>query len=275
MAGLASAAVDRLAVLTMPFPLAHPAVVLPLWRIRWLSLSALMLGCLTPDVSYALPGGGWTGLAHSLPGTIWFCLPVGLLAYVLFRTIREPLATRLPAPHREVLMPLCRGREHSWFAIAISVWIGACSHVLLDALTRESQMLVPHLVGLRNEIAAIEREGIRFSRLLWFALSGAGLVALVMTYAWLIRKRTGRWSWFDRKEWARYAAWIAFVLVPLLVITFGTANPVRHWPWRYRFQHFVHDTMAMYLVVLSGLILILGILLRLRQFVLHRPAPPE
>jgi hypothetical protein len=111
--------------------------------------------------------------------------------------------------------------------------------------------------------------------LLWFALSGAGLVALVMTYAWLIRKRTGRWSWFDRKERARYAAWFALVLVPLLVILFGIENPVRHWPWRYQVQHFVHHTMATYLVVLSGLILMLGILLRLRQGVVPRPAPPE
>jgi len=259
----------------MPFPLAHPAVVLPLWRIRWLSLSALMLGCLTPDFSYALPGVGWITLAHSFPGTFWFCLPLGLSAYVIFRAIREPLATGLPAPHRQVLLSLCRGRRHSWFAIAISVWIGACSHVLLDALTHESQMLVPHLVGMRNEIAAIERVGIRFSRLLWFALSGAGLVALVMTYAWLIRKRTGRWSWFDRTESARYAAWIAFILVPLLIIAFGTENPVRHWPWRYRVQHFVHHTMALYLVVLSGLILMFGFLLRLRQLVVPRSAPPE
>jgi hypothetical protein len=234
-----------------------------------------MLGCLTPDVSYGLQGGGWTGLAHSFPGTIWFCLPVGLLAYWLFRTIRRPLASRLPSPHRQVLLPLCRWRRHSWFAIAVSLWIGACSHVLLDALTHESQMLVPHLVGMRNEIAAIERVGIRFSRLLWLGLSGAGLGALIIAYAWLLRKRTGRWSWFDRKESARYAAWIAFVLVPLLVIAFEADSSVRHWPWRHRVQHFVHDTMALYLVVLSGLIIMLGIVLRLRQLLLPRSAPQE
>jgi hypothetical protein len=259
----------------MPFPLAHPAVVLPLRRVRWLSLSAMMLGCLTPDVSYCFRGSEMSRLAHTLQGTIIFCLPVGLLAYALFRAIREPLAALLPAPHRQVLMPLCRAPAHSWVAIVASVWIGACSHILLDALTHESQILVPHLVGLRNEIAALERRGFQFSRLLWFALSGIGLVALVFFYACLIRERTGRWAWFDRKETARHVVWLALILLPLMVTIFGTRNPVRHWPWRYQLQHFVHETMAVYLVVISALIILLGIGLRLRQALALRGAPQK
>jgi hypothetical protein len=216
-----------------------------------------------------------TRLAHTPQGTIIFCLPLGLLAYALFRAIREPLAALLPAPHRQVLMPLCRAPAHSWVAIVLSVWIGACSHILLDALTHESQILVPHLVGLRNEIAAFERRGFQFSRLLWFALSGIGLVALVFFYACLIRERTGRWAWFDRKEIARYVVWLGLILLPLMVIVFGTRNPVRHWPWRYQLQHFVHETMAVYLVVISALIILLGIGLRLRQALALRGAPQK
>ncbi len=257
----------------MPFPLAHTAVVLPLRKFKWLSLSAMMLGCLTPDVGYGLNFEGSSRFAHSAMGSVLFCLPVGLAAYWIFRMIREPLATRLPAPHREVLLPLCRGRVHSWSSIAVSVWIGACSHILLDGLTHESQMLVPHLIGLRSEIAAFERERFYFSRVLWVALSGLGMGVLAFSYAWLIRKRTGRWAWFDRRETGRYAAWFALILLPFFVVAFGTENPVRHWPWRYQVEHFVYDTMALYLVVISVLMILFGFALRLRRvFAFRNPA---
>lgn len=258
----------------MPFPLAHPAVVLPLRHVRWLSLSAMMIGCLTPDISYGLRSGSLPRMAHSFAGTFWFCLPVGLLAYLLFLTIRAPLARCLPAPHRQAIIPLCQ-RRPSWVAISISLWIGACSHILLDALTHESQMLVPHLVGFRNEIAAIERKGIRFSQLLWFAFSFLGVAALIFAYARLLRKQTGSWSWFDSREKLRYTAWIALVLVPLLIVMIGFENPVHHWPWRYRLEYFVYHTLAMYFVVLGALILLLGIILRLSQLLVPRLRPPQ
>jgi hypothetical protein len=255
----------------MPFPLAHPAVVLPLRRIPWLSLSAMMIGCLTPDVSYGIRTTGMTRLAHSLAGSFVFCLPVGLLAYVMFRMIREPLAALLPSPHRQVLTALCRGPRHSWISVIVSIWIGACSHILLDLLTHESKLLVPHLVGAQSQIAAIDREGYRFSRILWFALSFAGLSALAISYVLLLRKHTGSWALIDRRELGRTALWLVAILVPFLVILFGTENPVRYWPWRYRVQRFLYTTMAWYLVVMVVLTVGVGLMLRLAQFLNSRP----
>jgi hypothetical protein len=249
----------------MPFPLAHPAVVLPLRKIPWLSLSAMMIGCLTPDVSYGIRNGSMTRFAHSMAGSFLFCLPVGLLAYVMFRIIREPLAALLPSPHRQVLTALCRGRRHSWISIIVSIWIGACSHVLLDLLTHESKLILPYLVGAHDRIAAIELEGRRFSRILWFALSFAGLTALAVSYVLLLRKHTGSWALIDRRELGRTALWLAAILVPLLVILFGTENPVRFWPWRYRLQRFLYTTMAWYLVVMVALTVSVGLMLRLAQ----------
>jgi hypothetical protein len=233
----------------------------------------MMLGCLTPDVSYAF-SGGVSRLAHTLSGSVLFCLPVGLLGYGLFRAIREPLAGLLPAPHRQVLLPLCRQRDPSWLAIPVSIWIGACSHILLDMVTRESQMLIPHLVGLQNEIAAIEREGFRFSRLLWYALSAAGLGTLFVAYALLIRKQTGRWTWIDRRDWVRTAGWLAALLLPLLMIALVGGSPGRHWSWRYHLHHFVYGTLTIYLVVICSSLILLGLILRLRQ-AWASPSPQE
>jgi hypothetical protein len=97
----------------------------------------------------------------------------------------------------------------------------------------------------------------------------------MVAYALVIRRRTGRWSWFDPKEKLRYAAWICFILVPFLIVTFGLENPARHWPVRYRLEYFVYYTMALYLVLLSGLILLVGLILRLRQLLALRESPQE
>jgi hypothetical protein len=235
----------------------------------------MMIGCLTPDVSYGIRNGSMTRFAHSLAGSLVFCLPVGLLAYWIFRVIREPLAALLPAPHRQVLTQLCRDRHHSWIAIVISVWIGACSHILLDLLTHESKLLVPHLVGAQNQIAAIEREGHRFSRILWLALSITGLGSLVTAYILLIHKRTGHWTMMDRNETGRAALWLVAMLLPFFVLLFGTENPVRHWPWRYRIQHFLYNTLALYLVVMVILITAVGLSLRLCQTLGRRSCRQE
>jgi hypothetical protein len=64
----------------MPFPLAHPAAVLPLRRVQALCFPALVLGSLTPDFGYLF--ADLSRLSHHLLGSLLFCLPAGLLAYL-------------------------------------------------------------------------------------------------------------------------------------------------------------------------------------------------
>ena len=78
----------------MPFPLAHPAAVLPLRRFKWLNFSALVIGALVPDIGYAFPEG--SGLSHHTLGSILFGLPVGLLILTAFYALRASLVGRMP-----------------------------------------------------------------------------------------------------------------------------------------------------------------------------------
>lgn len=94
----------------MPFPIAHPAAVMPLRRYcpRWLSLPALIIGSVSPDAGYLFGEKGAGGFSHGFLGSFGFCLPAGLLMVALFYSLRAPLAGILPAPYQRALLPLCK-----------------------------------------------------------------------------------------------------------------------------------------------------------------------
>ena len=128
----------------MPFPLAHPAAVLPLRRCspHWFNFAALVIGSITPDLSYCLQKYGADLLAHSLRGCFFFSLPVGWVLVWVFYSIAEPVVSLLPAPHRQALAPLCRKLSQPWFVVPLSVLIGAGTHVLWDSVTHETGWFV-------------------------------------------------------------------------------------------------------------------------------------
>jgi hypothetical protein len=267
-------------LVAVPFPLAHPAAVLPLRRVRFLSLGAMMIGSLTPDVGYLFSGTRIPGLAHSVPGSFMFCLPIGLVGYAVLRLIREPLAAMLPSPHRQAVLPHCRPQPWAWWAVIVSTLLGAWSHIALDALTHESQMLMAQFSLLQEELALLQREGIRVPRVLWTGLSVAGIVWLLWTYARFLRVQTGRWAWFGRAEAGRYLALGAVAGLPLIAVALGTAEGAQYLSWRYLIRYHVYHTLTVYLVVISALILAVGLGLRLRLAWIARaarsvPAQPD
>jgi hypothetical protein len=249
----------------MPFPLAHPAAVLPLRRFRALCFPALVIGSLSPDFAYLFSGSTMSRFSHHILGSFLFCLPAGLLAFAVFEWIRRPLVAVLPSPHRQALHSLTGPRLHGWGAIALSILIGAWTHILLDAMTRESQIVVMYLGPLQDEIETLQRNGLRFSRLLWVALSLAGLVWLTLAYLQQVRRRTGSWHVFDARETGRYIAWLCVLVVPLILVTLITTAHADTWSWRRLLSVFVYQSLALYLVTLCCLLTVIGFGLRLRE----------
>ena len=95
----------------MPFPLAHPAAVLPLRRFcpRYLSFPALVAGSLSPDFGYVFGSLHVDEFSHRLwAGSFGFCLPVGLLSVWVFYLVRAPLVGVLPGRYRQLFGPLCQ-----------------------------------------------------------------------------------------------------------------------------------------------------------------------
>jgi hypothetical protein len=250
----------------MPFPLAHPAAVLPLRRVRALCFPALLIGTVTPDVAYMFPGAQISAFAHQFAGSFLFCLPVGLLAFVIFEGIRRPLVAALPSPHRQAFAPWTAERRHGWGAVALSILIGAWTHILLDAVTRESEILVLYLGPLREEIALLQRSGLRFSRLLWVAFSLAGMGWLGVTYLQQVHRQTGSWRIFDPREKGRYVLWLGVALVPLILVASASLGHLETLSWRRVLSHFVYHSLATYLVTVSCLVVLIGFGLQARQF---------
>ena len=126
----------------MPFTLAHPAAAIPLRRVlgSYAVLSALVIGSLTPDLSYFVPVRIPRGASHSPLALLWFCLPMGLSVYVAFHAfLKRPLVSLLPSYLRRRLIPVV---DHPgglpaapWAGVVVSLVAGATTHILWDAFT--------------------------------------------------------------------------------------------------------------------------------------------
>ncbi len=127
----------------MPFTFSHPAIVLPLKNIfgKWVSLTGLIIGSLTPDFEYFLRMRIQSEYSHTLTGTLWFNLPLGiLLCFVFHNIIKNPLIENSP---NFVQSRVMESKSLNWIAyfvenwavVCLSIIIGACSHIFWDSFT--------------------------------------------------------------------------------------------------------------------------------------------
>jgi hypothetical protein len=192
----------------MPFPLAHPAAVLPLRRFcpRRLSFPALVVGSLTPDVGYCFGSGNYS---HSFfPGTFAFCLPVGLLMLAAFYGLRLPVAATLPSRLKQAFLPPCQRPVGSLFLIVLSLLIGTWTHLFLDSLSHWDGWLSVHLPLLQDSVPILWRIGFRGYDLLYAGFTLFGIAWLAVSY----------WRWLEMavgsptltKPWVRWG--FAFLL---------------------------------------------------------------
>lgn len=178
----------------MPFPLAHPAAVLPLRRFapQWLCFPALVIGSMAPDLGYLFERWDMSDVAHRFIGSAVFSLPVGLLVYVLFRVLRVPLVKTLPERWRDAFLPLCQHPLGSWYAVVISIILGAWSHFLWDSFTHKDGWLTMHFTFLQAPVAMVGYRHFRVCHLLWY-LSTLGGVAWITFFSlrWLFSVLAG------------------------------------------------------------------------------------
>jgi len=179
----------------MPFTFAHPAAALPLRRVlgRFGVLSALVIGSLAPDFAYFLPLNLPREESHSLLALVWFCLPAGLFAYVLFHILlKGPLLGLLPPA------ALCRLGDYtarfrslpqvSWTAVVVSLLCGAITHLLWDAFTHENGPAVVAIPILHSYLFSIGTYRVHVYNILQHGSTLAGLALLsVWSWRWLIQ----------------------------------------------------------------------------------------
>ncbi len=121
---------------------AHQVVVIPLKSVRprWFDGTALCVGSMAPDLSYALDDTRYDmGVrSHSLGAQLWWTLPVALALTLVWRhVIAAPFGAVLPGRFGEQVAALARARRPLVMTAACAV-LGGLSHVVLDGFTHSN-----------------------------------------------------------------------------------------------------------------------------------------
>lgn len=216
----------------MPFTISHAAAVLPLRRLGKgrLPLAALMFGSMSPDYSYFLPGDLALIPTHTFSGLFWFCLPAGLLVWMVFvHLLESPTLSLLPETWRVRITPSERRITVATLAFAgVAIVIGAATHVVWDSFTHRWTPVVQALPVLRISLFKIGYQHIYVYKFLQHLSSAVGMVVLLI-WAWRIR-RTAPVRLEDR-TYAAASLRTRFVAAFLLFATSGSfaiANFVSH-----------------------------------------------
>lgn len=165
----------------MPFPLAHPAAVLPLRRYcpRWLNFPALVIGSISPDIAYLFRGTEVDSRAHTFAAGTLIGLLLGLAALALCVISVRLLLPRMTALYRENLLPLFEIKLSTIPAILISLVLGIWTHLLFDSFTHAEGWAVLHSPVLRHPAFKLANRTVRICHLLWYLCSFVGVALLV------------------------------------------------------------------------------------------------
>ncbi|WP_433833507.1 DUF4184 family protein [Flavobacterium anhuiense] len=144
----------------MPFTFSHPAIILPLRYLpkKWFSLTALIIGSLTPDFEYFLRMKVKSTYSHTLDGIFWFDLPFALLLTFIFHNlIRNLLFQNLPVVIKNRILLFIDFNwnnyfKKNWPIVIISLLIGIFSHIFWDAFTHKHGYFVNQFAIFQNTI---------------------------------------------------------------------------------------------------------------------------
>jgi hypothetical protein len=146
----------------MPFTLAHPAIIIPIYdRFRkYLSLSALIIGTFAPDLSYFTPIKVDREISHSFESIYLYTMPMGILLYFFFQYyLKWPIISTLPKRlgHRLPVSAFYnRKLDLSFFSVIIpSLFIGASSHLMWDNCTHDHTFVASQFPILSQEIISL------------------------------------------------------------------------------------------------------------------------
>lgn len=142
----------------MPFTFSHPAAVLPFLKNNKVSATGLVIGTMCPDFEYFIRMKVQSSISHSFLGLFFFNLPIGFLAALLFHyCIKGSLIDNLPAFIKKRLQALKNSNwadnvKKHFFKIAVSILIGAGSHIIWDSFTHETGYFVDKIPFLQLKI---------------------------------------------------------------------------------------------------------------------------
>lgn len=193
----------------MSFTLSHPAAALPLRHFlgRAGVLSALFIGSMVPDFALFLPLSIARDQSHHWAGILWFCLPMGMLTYFIFHAFCCPVGIYLlPAPMRARLQPTSAKwiPDAPWWGVAISIVVGAITHVVWDGFTHANEGMVARWEPLRAEAFQFMGRTFYVHTVLQHGGTLLGLMIVgvwVCQWYWVTAPQPESGSWQMKERW--------------------------------------------------------------------------
>ncbi|MCD8403511.1 DUF4184 family protein [Tenacibaculum finnmarkense] len=205
----------------MPFTFSHPAIVLPLKNIfgKWISLTAIIIGSLTPDFEYFLRMKIQSNFSHTILGTLWFNLPLGLLLCFIFHLIiKTPLLENLPKyiQARTTDLKDLNWNNYfikNWFIVCLSILIGAYSHIFWDSFTHQNTFFTGYF-QLNEKILNSPISYFKILQHLSTLLGGLFII-------WSFNKREKQ-NLIESKPNSTYWIAVSLVAIAILIIRFSS-----------------------------------------------------
>ncbi len=181
-------------------------------------MSGLIVGSLTPDFEYFLRMSLKSDFSHSWPGLFWFDLPLGVVLAFIFHTIvRDSLIKNSPTFFKQRFYQYLKFDwtnyfQLNWIVVAISISIGAASHIFWDDFTHSTGYFVVIIPWLRDSLIILGSETQVF-KILQHSSSILGAIIVVVVIYKLpkteIRDLSG----------IQYKFWLLFIFLAAVVIS--------------------------------------------------------
>ena len=216
--------------ISMPFTVSHIVAALPLDKScgktvsKYTALSPLIIGSMTPDVSYITPFLTHQRVdSHTLLGIYLFCIPMGLTIYFLYHCLMAPVWVSV-FPKRigqrlDADLSLGKLPNISSHVLLISLILGSVTHIIWDYFTHQSG--IPQVVQwMDTPLTSIDGYNIMPYRVLQHSSSLIGLaVLLYIIYRWYQRTSINNDNkpYFQAPIWLKRLAIICLIVVPSII----------------------------------------------------------
>lgn len=141
----------------MPFTPTHIIAILPIYYIaRRIPFIALAIGAMSPDAPLFFPFLPEYILFHSFSGIFLFCLPIGLIFFLLFDVFGKKFLLALSPEFIQQRIFLEKRNYRNiafWLFISLAIIIGAFTHIVWDAFTHDGRWGLAILPFLQKDFS--------------------------------------------------------------------------------------------------------------------------
>ena len=170
----------------MPFTFSHPAIILPLNYLpkKWISITGLIIGSITPDFEYFIRMKVESIYSHTILGVFWFDLPLAIiLSFIFHNLVKDEFVKNLPNVICQRFLKIKSLNwnlyfNKNWKIIIISILIGILSHLFWDGFTHENGFFVNKILILSKTIEVFNNK-IKIFKILQHLSTLIGVIIIV------------------------------------------------------------------------------------------------